>query len=120
MWPGSRVVGYVARLAAMEANSGAAVAAGQSLRAINNSPVRRLPHLLLAQDHGGPIALNPTAQKKDLRPAEAWFRVTVEGEDDAPVDGVREVRAHFEGTRESLARRWVHAATAVLIEQSGF
>ncbi|GER10176.1 HlyD family efflux transporter periplasmic adaptor subunit [Variovorax boronicumulans] len=90
------------------------------VRAIDNSPVRRLPHLLLAQDHGGPIALNPTAQKKDLRPAEAWFRVTVEGEDDAPVDGVREVRAHFEGTRESLARRWVHAATSVLIEQSGF
>ncbi|WP_390343073.1 HlyD family efflux transporter periplasmic adaptor subunit [Variovorax boronicumulans] len=90
------------------------------VRAIDNSPVRRLPHLLLAQDHGGPIALNPTAQKKDLRPAEAWFRVTVEGEDDAPVDGVREVRAHFEGTRESLARRWIHAATSVLIEQSGF
>lgn len=72
--------------------------------AIDNSPVTRLPHLLLAQEHGGQVPLNPTAPKKDLRPADAWFRVLVEGESAAPADAVREVRVHFEGTRQSLRR----------------
>ena len=88
--------------------------------AIDNSPVKRLPHMLLAQDHGGPIALNPTLPKKDLRPAEAWFRVTVEGETDEPLSAVREVRVHFEGVRESLAHGWLDSALSVVIQQSGF
>ncbi len=87
--------------------------------AIDDSPVNRLPHLLLAQDHGGPIALNPTVPKKELKPAEAWFRVLVEGEGEAPVDAVRAVRVHFEGTRESLAKGWIDSMLSVLIEQSG-
>ncbi|MET0540184.1 MAG: HlyD family efflux transporter periplasmic adaptor subunit [Variovorax sp.] len=87
--------------------------------AIDNSPVTRLPHLLLAQDHGGAIALNPTLPKKDLRPADAWFRVLIEGESEVPVDAVREVQAHFKGTRESLAGGWIDSALSVLIQQSG-
>jgi len=88
--------------------------------AIDNSPVKRLPHMLLAQDHGGTIALNPTQPKKDLRPAEAWFRVLVEGESDEPLAQVREVRVHFEGTRESIAHNWIDSALSVVIQQSGF
>jgi putative peptide zinc metalloprotease protein len=87
--------------------------------AIDSSPVERLPHLLLARDHGGPIALNPTQAKKDLRPADAWFRVLVEGESDEPLDAVNEVRVHFEGTRESLAHGWIDSVLSVLIQQSG-
>ncbi|WP_156481053.1 hypothetical protein [Variovorax sp. PAMC 28711] len=79
----------------------------------------RLPHLLLAQEHGGQVPLNPTAPKKDLRPADAWFRVLVEGESAAPADAVREVRVHFEGTRQSLAQGWIDSALSVLIQQSG-
>jgi putative peptide zinc metalloprotease protein len=90
------------------------------VRAIDGSPVKRLPHMLLAQDHGGPIALNPTRPKAELRPAEAWFRVLVEGESETPLMAVREVRVHFEGTRESLARHWIDSAISVLIQQSGF
>ena len=78
-----------------------------------------LPHLLLAQEHGGQVPLNPTAPKKDLRPADAWFRVLVEGESAAPADAVREVRVHFEGTRQSLAQGWLDSALSVLIQQSG-
>lgn len=90
-----------------------------TVTAIDHSPVNRLPHLLLAQDHGGPITLNPTSPKKDLKPAEAWFRVLVEGEGDAPIEAVHEVRAHFDGTHESLAKGWIDNALSVLIQQSG-
>ena len=90
-----------------------------TVTAIDNSPVNRLPHLLLAQDHGGPITLNPTSPKKDLKPAEAWFRVLVEGEGDVPVQAVHEVRVHFDGTHESLAKGWIDSALSVLIQQSG-
>ncbi|WP_232324230.1 HlyD family secretion protein, partial [Variovorax sp. WDL1] len=90
------------------------------VRAIDSSPVKRLPHLLLAQDHGGPIALNPTRPKNELRPAQAWFRVLVEGESETPLLAVREVRVHFEGTRESIARNWIDNAVSVVIQQSGF
>jgi putative peptide zinc metalloprotease protein len=87
--------------------------------AIDNSPVNKLPHLLLAQDHGGPIALNPTQPKKDLKPADAWFRVLVEGEGETPLQAVHEVRVHFNGTRESLALGWTDSALSALIQQSG-
>ncbi|MBT2323458.1 HlyD family efflux transporter periplasmic adaptor subunit [Variovorax paradoxus] len=90
------------------------------VRAIDNSPVKRLPHMLLAQDHGGPIALNPTRPKAELRPAEAWFRVLVEGESEIPLAAVREVKVHFEGTREGIARNWIDSALSVVIQQSGF
>ena len=91
-----------------------------TVSAIDNSPVKRLPHLLLAQDHGGPIALNPTVPKKELRPAEAWFRVVIEGATDEPLVSVREVRVRFEGVRESLARGWMDQALSVLIQQASF
>lgn len=90
------------------------------VRAIDSSPVKRLPHMLLAQDHGGPIALNPTRPKSELRPAEGWFRVLVEGESDTPLAAVREVKVHFEGTRESIAHNWTASALSVLIQQAGF
>lgn len=90
------------------------------VRAIDSSPVKRLPHMLLAQDHGGPIALNPTRPKTELRPAQAWFRVLVEGESETPLAAVREVKVHFEGTRESIARNWIDNALSVVIQQSGF
>ncbi|RZL92495.1 MAG: HlyD family secretion protein [Variovorax sp.] len=90
------------------------------VRAIDSSPVKRLPHMLLAQDHGGPIALNPTRPKAELRPAEGWFRVLVEGESDTPLAAVREVKVHFEGTRESIAHNWSASAISVLIQQAGF
>jgi putative peptide zinc metalloprotease protein len=90
------------------------------VRAIDSSPVKRLPHMLLAQDHGGPIALNPTRPKSELRPADAWFRVLVEGESDTPLAAVREVKVHFEGTRESIAPNWIDSALSVLIQQAGF
>jgi putative peptide zinc metalloprotease protein len=76
--------------------------------------------MLLAQDHGGPIALNPTRPKNELRPAEAWFRVLVEGESDTPLAAVREVKVHFEGTRESVAPNWIDSALSVLIQQASF
>ena len=34
-------------------------------------------------------------------------------------DAVREVRVHFEGTRQSLAQGWLDSALSVLIQQSG-
>ncbi|WP_157272089.1 HlyD family efflux transporter periplasmic adaptor subunit [Azohydromonas aeria] len=90
---------------------------------IDDSPVTRLPHLLLAQDHGGAIALNPTVPRRELKPAGAWFRVQVEGSldgaDAAPVQAVQAVQVHFQGRRESLGRIWVESALSVLIQQSG-
>lgn len=87
--------------------------------AIDDSPVVKLPHLLLAQDHGGPIPLNPAAPKKDLRPAESWFRVLVEGEGETPLQAVHEVRVHFNGTKESIALGWIDSAMSTIIQQSG-
>ncbi|WP_028998772.1 HlyD family efflux transporter periplasmic adaptor subunit [Azohydromonas australica] len=91
--------------------------------AIDDSPVARLPHLLLAQEHGGVVPLNPTLPRHDLKPAGAWFRVLVEGtldgEGAVPVTAVQSVRVHFQGTRESLARTWMESALSVLIQQSG-
>jgi putative peptide zinc metalloprotease protein len=87
--------------------------------AIDSSPVTKLPHLLLAQEHGGPIPLNPTAPKKELKPADAWFRVLVEGQAEMPLQAVHEVRVHFTGSRESLAHGWVDNALSAVIQQSG-
>ena len=90
--------------------------------AIDGSAVRRLPHLLLAQPHGGPIPLNPSAPAAALEPAAVWFRVIVEGRIDEgpPLPGVRAVSARLEGQRESLASQWLDAAVATLIQQAGF
>jgi putative peptide zinc metalloprotease protein len=90
-----------------------------SVVAIDNNPVERLPHLLLAQDHGGPVPLNPTLPVEQLRPAEAWFRVLIEGEAEAPVSATYAVQAHFEGRPESIARGWLDSVLSVLIQQSG-
>lgn len=86
--------------------------------AIDDSPVKRLPHLLLAQPHGGPVALNPTVPAAQLQPVQAWYRVLVDGE--GPVPAIREVVVHFDGESESIARRWSAAAVSVLIQQTGF
>jgi putative peptide zinc metalloprotease protein len=95
-----------------------------TVTSIDDAPATRLPHLLLAQEHGGAIPLNPTAPRRELKPAGAWFRVLVEGQldargDEPPVSAVQSVRVHFQGTRESLARSWVDSALSVLIQQSG-
>ena len=90
------------------------------VNAIDTSPVKRLPHLLLAKEHGGPIALNPTVPKKELQPAEAWFRVVVEGDMQEGVAAVREVTVRFQGEPESLAQSWVDGFVSTLVQQSGF
>lgn len=92
------------------------------LVAVDGNAVKRLPHLLLAQPHGGAVPLNPTLPATELRPAAARFRVIVEGDADpaAPLDGVRAARLHFEGTRESLARQWTDAVISIVIQQAGF
>ncbi|CZY22500.1 HlyD family efflux transporter periplasmic adaptor subunit [Enterobacter hormaechei] len=87
---------------------------------IDNSAVTRLPSLLLAKDHGGPIALNPTHAKKDLRPEGVWYRVSIEGRTPEH-GGVREgrVTVSIVSEKESLARRWLNSAMLTLIQQTG-
>ncbi|MBA1060943.1 hypothetical protein H0O71_23710, partial [Escherichia coli] len=52
---------------------------------IDHDAIRRLPNLMLAQSHGGPVALNPVAPANELRPAAVWYRVVIEGISAAPV-----------------------------------
>ncbi|GAA4325737.1 hypothetical protein GCM10023144_08380 [Pigmentiphaga soli] len=86
---------------------------------IDDSAATRLPHLLLAQPNGGPIPLNPTVPKDQLKPADTWYRVIVEGRSDRPVEQVEAVSVHFQGERSSIGGKWLDSALSVLIQQSG-
>lgn len=88
--------------------------------AIDNSAVIRLPSILLAKDHGGPIALSPTHAKKDLHPEGVWYRVSIEGLASGH-DPLREgiVTVSIESKKESLAHQWFNSAILTLIQQTG-
>ncbi len=87
---------------------------------IDHNVVTRLPSLLLAKDHGGPVQLNPTAQAKDLRPQGVWYRVSIEGDGKAAALN-RENLADIsvESKRQSLAHRWFNSVSLMLIQQTG-
>jgi putative peptide zinc metalloprotease protein len=77
---------------------------------------------MLAQPHGGAIALNPAAPAKDLKPAQAWFRIVAEGP--LPADwrappGEARVTLQAQAAAQSLWRRWSDAAITALIQQTG-
>lgn len=87
---------------------------------IDNNAVTRLPSLLLAKDHGGPLTLNSASAKKDLRPEGVWYRISIEGKTEDP--GVlREglVNVSIDSEKQSFAHRWFNSAMLMLIQQSG-
>ena len=91
--------------------------------AIDGTPIRRLPHAMLAKSHGGDVPLNPSAPAKDLKPAAAWFRVVAEGQIPSGWQGTpgeAMVSLQVEGMRQNLWQRWSDAAFAALLQQSGF
>ena len=82
--------------------------------------VERLRSLVLAKNHGGPIALNPTKPVKELRPAGVWYRVLVEGDGlDEPLPAERAASVRIDGERQSLARRWIDSALLTILQQTG-
>ncbi len=87
---------------------------------IDTQAVTRLPHLLFAQPHGGPVVLNPGTPATQLRPAEALYRVTVEGAEPFNATSVKRVSVHFDATRVSPARQWIDNAVSIFIQQAGF
>jgi len=88
--------------------------------AVDNGAVQKLPSSVLAKEHGGSIPLNPTAPAKDLRPANAWYRVLVEGGGlTETVSSKGPVTVRFDAGRESLAKRWIDSAMLVLLQQTG-
>ncbi len=86
--------------------------------AIDDAVVQRLPHLMLAREHGGPIALSPTAPRQALKPAESWYRVIVTGVD-APVDAQRRVQVHFATAPQSFGERWLANIASTLVQHAG-
>lgn len=88
--------------------------------AIDDVRVQRLPHLLLAANHGGPIAVAPGTGKADLQPVENLYRVAVQGDGDVARPAVRRVRAHLEAEQESPGSRWLSAGVSALIQQAGW
>jgi putative peptide zinc metalloprotease protein len=88
--------------------------------AIDDVRVQRLPHLLLAANHGGPIAVAPGTGKADLQPTENLYRVAVQGDGDTARPTVRRIRAHLEAERESVGWRWLSAGLSALIQQAGW
>ncbi|WMY72587.1 HlyD family efflux transporter periplasmic adaptor subunit [Buttiauxella selenatireducens] len=87
---------------------------------IDHSAVVRLPSLLLAKDHGGPVTLNPTAPAKDLRPQAVWYRVSIEGEgSDTTLKRENLVDITVTSQRQSLAHRWLNSISLMLIQQTG-
>ncbi|MFT3802293.1 MAG: HlyD family efflux transporter periplasmic adaptor subunit [Burkholderiaceae bacterium] len=124
-WRAEALVGERDRARLRPGTPATAIVVGRTTRldgrivGIDGGPARRLPHALLAKPHGGPIALDPNAPPRDLRPAETWYRVTVEGELDEPVTATRAVRLHFEGRPERPAARWADAAVSALVRQGG-
>jgi putative peptide zinc metalloprotease protein len=88
--------------------------------AIDDVRVQRLPHLLLAANHGGPLPVVPGTGKADLQPTESLYRVAVQGDGDMGRPAVRRVRAHLEADQESLGWRWLAAGVSALIQQAGW
>ncbi|WP_291783546.1 HlyD family efflux transporter periplasmic adaptor subunit [Luteibacter sp.] len=87
---------------------------------MDGGAVERLPSLVLAKNHGGPIALNPTKPVKELRPAGVWYRVLVEGDGlDEPLPAERAASVRIDGERQSLARRWIDSALLTILQQTG-
>ena len=82
---------------------------------------QRLPHRLLAEGHGGPVPVLPAGPNGGLPPADALYRVLIEGDD--PISGrvaVRRVAVHIEAQPDSPGRRWLSAIAAALFRQGGF
>ena len=88
--------------------------------AIDDTRVQRLPHMLLAASHGGPLTVVPGESGGALRPTDAVYRVLIEGDGDAERPSVRYVRVHLEAHSESPALRWVANGLSVLLQQAGF
>jgi len=88
--------------------------------AIDNTRAQRLPHLLLAASHGGPLHVVPGEAGGALRPVDAVYRVLIEGDGDHDRAAVRAVRVHLEAQSESAALRWFASSLSVLIQQAGF
>jgi putative peptide zinc metalloprotease protein len=88
--------------------------------AIDDVRVQRLPHLLLAASHGGPVAVAPAVNKTDLQPVDNLYRVLVQGDGDTDRPAVRLVRAHLQAERESMGWRWLSTAVATVVQQAGW
>jgi putative peptide zinc metalloprotease protein len=89
------------------------------IMAIDNSPSTRLPHRLLAANHGGSLLIQPGAPEQ-LRPTEALYRVLLQGDGDTDRPAQRRVRVHLHGQSRSLALQWGANALSVIIQQAGF
>ncbi len=89
---------------------------------IDPSRAQRLPHGLLAQPHGGPVAvLQPDRAGGGIQPAEALYRVLVQGQGAMPGRlAVRRVTVHIEAEPSSPGRRWLANAAAALLRQGAF
>ena len=88
--------------------------------AIDHDAVKRLPNLMLAQPHGGPVALNPTLAAKELRPAAVWYRVVIEGTSTRPLTQEQRVQVDVSSEPQSFAHGWINSAMLMLIQQTGF
>jgi putative peptide zinc metalloprotease protein len=86
---------------------------------IENTPAARLPHRLLAAAHGGPLATLPGTPEQ-LKPADALYRVVIQGSGDRDGPAQRRVRAHLQGEARSPALHWAANALSVFIQQAGF
>ncbi|MFN7753258.1 MAG: HlyD family efflux transporter periplasmic adaptor subunit [Pseudomonadota bacterium] len=91
------------------------------IAAIDPARVQRLPHQLLAQPRGGPVAVLPPDRNGGLPPAEALYRVLIQGEGEpGGRPAVRRVSVHLEADPASPGRRWLAAAAAALFRQGNF
>lgn len=89
--------------------------------AIDTARVQRLPHRLLAQSHGGPIAVLPPGPAGALPPVDILYRVLIEGDDAMPGRvAVRQVAVHVDARPDSPGLRWLSTLAAAVFRQSGF
>ena len=125
-WRVEAMVGEGDRLRLREGGGATVVVQGRTqvlrgrIAAIDNTRVQRLPHLLLAASHGGPLQVVPGEAGGALRPVDVVYRVLIEGEGDLDRAAVRAVRVHLDADHESLARRWLATGLSVLVQQGGF
>ena len=85
---------------------------------IDTTPASRLSQPMLANRHGGPIAVTERAQ--DLQPAAPRFRVRLQLDEPPPQLHETRGRARIEGERRSLLGAAVRDMLAVLVRESGF